>query len=122
VSNKLAFEAPHPGVYPNGSKALPRKEFSVLVFVGEEPKDVEDRIPRAVVSELRGACPPRRGHPGAEAFRYPHGDGWASVTWQQVDDRVRQISAGLISLGIAPRIGSRWHRRCDTNGSSSTSP
>jgi long-subunit acyl-CoA synthetase (AMP-forming) len=60
--------------------------------------------------------------PEAEAFRYPHGDGWASVTTQQVDDRVRQISAGLISLGIAPRIGSRWHRRCDTNGSSSTSP
>ncbi|HZE15570.1 MAG TPA: AMP-binding protein, partial [Mycobacterium sp.] len=40
--------------------------------------------------------------PHAEAFRYPHGDGWESVTWQQVDDRVRLIAAGLISLGIAP--------------------
>jgi len=40
--------------------------------------------------------------PQAEAFRYPHGDGWESVTWQQVDDRVRLIAAGLISVGIAP--------------------
>ena len=40
--------------------------------------------------------------PQAEAFRYPHDDGWSSVTWQQVDDRVRLIAAGLIALGIAP--------------------
>ena len=40
--------------------------------------------------------------PQAEAFRYPHGDGWESVTWQQVADRVRPIAAGLIGLGIAP--------------------
>ncbi|HUO39226.1 MAG TPA: AMP-binding protein, partial [Mycobacterium sp.] len=40
--------------------------------------------------------------PQAEAFRYPRGDGWESVSWQQVDDRVRLIAAGLISLGIAP--------------------
>jgi long-chain acyl-CoA synthetase len=40
--------------------------------------------------------------PHAEAFRYPHDDGWESVTWQRVGDRVRLIAAGLISLGIAP--------------------
>ncbi|MCB0930325.1 MAG: long-chain fatty acid--CoA ligase [Mycobacterium sp.] len=40
--------------------------------------------------------------PGREAFRYPRGDRWESVTWQQVDDRVRTIAAGLISLGVAP--------------------
>ena len=40
--------------------------------------------------------------PQAEAFRYPHDDGWESVTWQQVNDRVRLLAAGLISLGIAP--------------------
>jgi long-chain acyl-CoA synthetase len=40
--------------------------------------------------------------PQAEAFRYPRGDGWESVTWQQVNDRVQRIAAGLISLGIAP--------------------
>ena len=40
--------------------------------------------------------------PHAEAFRYPHDEGWESVTWQRVGDRVRLIAAGLISLGIAP--------------------
>lgn len=40
--------------------------------------------------------------PGAEAFRYPDGGGWPSVTWQQVGDRVRRIAAGLIALGVAP--------------------
>jgi long-chain acyl-CoA synthetase len=38
----------------------------------------------------------------SEAFRYPHDDGWESVTWQQVGERVRHIAAGLIALGIAP--------------------
>ncbi|KAA1249850.1 long-chain fatty acid--CoA ligase [Mycobacterium simiae] len=39
--------------------------------------------------------------PHAEAFRYPHGDGWESVTWEQVGERVNHLAAGLISLGIA---------------------
>ena len=41
--------------------------------------------------------------PQAEAFRYRDGDGWASVTWRQVGDRVRLLAAGLIALGIAPQ-------------------
>ncbi|HUO36650.1 MAG TPA: long-chain fatty acid--CoA ligase [Mycobacterium sp.] len=40
--------------------------------------------------------------PHAEAFRYPRGEGWERVSWQQVADRVRPIAAGLIGLGIAP--------------------
>ena len=32
--------------------------------------------------------------PHAEAFRYPHDDGWESVTWHQVGERVRHIAAG----------------------------
>jgi long-chain acyl-CoA synthetase len=39
--------------------------------------------------------------PHAEAFRYPQEDGWESATWQQVGERVCNIAAGLISLGIA---------------------
>lgn len=38
--------------------------------------------------------------PNAEAFRYPDQDGWISVTWRQVGERVEAIAAGLISLGI----------------------
>jgi long-chain acyl-CoA synthetase len=40
--------------------------------------------------------------PNAEAFRYPENDGWTSVTWAQVGERVELIAAGLISLGINP--------------------
>ena len=40
--------------------------------------------------------------PNTEAFRYPKGGGWESVTWRQVGDRVDSIAAGLISLGINP--------------------
>src|SRR4051794_11549127 len=40
--------------------------------------------------------------PTSEAFRYPDNDGWTSVTWQQVGDRVELIAAGLVSLGINP--------------------
>jgi long-chain acyl-CoA synthetase len=39
--------------------------------------------------------------PHTEAFRYPQDHSWESVTWQQVGDRVHQIAAGLLSLGIA---------------------
>ena len=38
--------------------------------------------------------------PDKEAFRYPQGDEWASITWRQTGDRVRDIAAGLLSLGI----------------------
>jgi len=38
--------------------------------------------------------------PAAEAFRFPQDAAWASVTWAQMDARVRQLSAGLVALGI----------------------
>ena len=41
--------------------------------------------------------------PHTEAFRYPQEHSWESVTWQQVGERVHQIAAGLIALGIAPQ-------------------
>jgi long-chain acyl-CoA synthetase len=38
--------------------------------------------------------------PEAEAFRFPQGTAWESVSWAEVDDRVRTIAAGLVALGI----------------------
>lgn len=38
--------------------------------------------------------------PSAEAYRYPAGDGWESVTWQQASDLVSRLAAGLLSLGL----------------------
>ena len=45
--------------------------------------------------------------PDAEAYRFPRGDQWESVTWQEAGDRVRNLAAGLLSLGIEPeqRVG-----------------
>jgi len=45
--------------------------------------------------------------PDREAYRYPVGDAWESVTWRQTGDRVQRIAAGLMSLGIEPeqRVG-----------------
>src|SRR4051812_40385601 len=44
---------------------------------------------------------------GAEAYRYPVGDGWRSVTWKEAGDRVVRLAAGLLGLGIEPeqRVG-----------------
>lgn len=38
--------------------------------------------------------------PGTEAYRYPDGSGWSSLTWQQTLDRVRALSLGLHALGV----------------------
>jgi long-chain acyl-CoA synthetase len=42
-----------------------------------------------------------------EAFRFPRGDAWESVTWDQAGERVRRLAAGLLSLGLEPeqRVG-----------------
>ena len=46
-------------------------------------------------------------NPGNEAFRYPVGEAWTSVTWKEAGDRVTSLAAGLLSLGIQPeqRVG-----------------
>ncbi|MDQ1103438.1 AMP-dependent synthetase/ligase [Nocardioides zeae] len=35
-----------------------------------------------------------------EAYRYPVGDTWASVTWREAGERVNRLAAGLLALGI----------------------
>ncbi|HET9626743.1 MAG TPA: long-chain fatty acid--CoA ligase [Kofleriaceae bacterium] len=44
----------------------------------------------------------RRVHdtPDREAYRYPVGEQWRSMTWRQAGERVRAIAAGLLSLGL----------------------
>jgi long-chain acyl-CoA synthetase len=38
--------------------------------------------------------------PDAEAYRFPRGESWESVTWQQTGDEVSRLAAGLLALGI----------------------
>ena len=40
--------------------------------------------------------------PHAEAFRYPVGAGWASLSWGQTGERVDRLAAGLLALGLQP--------------------
>ncbi|HEX7836739.1 MAG TPA: long-chain fatty acid--CoA ligase [Kofleriaceae bacterium] len=44
----------------------------------------------------------RRVHdtPDREAYRYPVGEQWRSMTWRQSGERIRAIAAGLLSLGL----------------------
>ncbi len=45
--------------------------------------------------------------PRGEAFRYPEGDDWVSVTWAETGERVSRLAAGLLALGLEPeqRVG-----------------
>ncbi|GAB2748177.1 AMP-dependent synthetase/ligase [Nocardioides pakistanensis] len=45
--------------------------------------------------------------PNREAYRFPKGDKWESVTWKETGDKVTRLAAGLVSLGIEPeqRVG-----------------
>ena len=38
--------------------------------------------------------------PDREAYRYPVGEAWRSMTWRQTHERVKAIAAGLLSLGL----------------------
>jgi long-chain acyl-CoA synthetase len=37
-----------------------------------------------------------------EAFRYPVGEHWESVTWREAGEKVSRLAAGLVALGIEP--------------------
>lgn len=45
--------------------------------------------------------------PDSEAYRFPVGEAWESVTWRQTGELVSRLAAGLLSLGIEPeqRVG-----------------
>jgi long-chain acyl-CoA synthetase len=58
---------------------------------------IEDRAPSVAQMLVNRVA----ATPQAEAFRYPQDHSWAGVTWEQVGERVSNLAAGLISLGIA---------------------
>ena len=50
--------------------------------------------------------------PDAEAYRVPSDDGWVSLSWREVGDRVRGLALGLAKLGSGP--GTRVSILCST--------
>jgi long-chain acyl-CoA synthetase len=45
--------------------------------------------------------------PRNEAFRFPEGESWTSVTWAEAGEQVSRFAAGLLALGLEPeqRVG-----------------
>ena len=50
-----------------------------------------------------------------EAYRFPRGETWESVTWRQAGDTVERLAAGLLSLGVQPEPVSYTHLTLPTN-------
>ncbi len=71
-----------------------------------------DRLPQNVAVLFWDRVAESQDH---EAFRYPRGEAWESVTWKQTGDRVRSLAAGLLSLGLESeqRVGIASSTRYD---------
>ncbi|HYG94511.1 MAG TPA: long-chain fatty acid--CoA ligase [Nocardioides sp.] len=63
-----------------------------------------DHLPQNVAMQFLDRVEASGDH---EAFRFPRGEAWESVTWRQAGDRVRRLAAGLLALGLEPeqRVG-----------------
>src|SRR5215468_3686087 len=64
------------------------------------PSPVPERLTRKTTSLPELLVRRVRDTPDREAYRYPVGDQWRSMTWRQSGERVRAIAAGLLSLGL----------------------
>ncbi len=56
-----------------------------------------ERMPANVAAQFLARVEASGDH---EAFRFPQGDAWESVSWRQAGDRVRRLAAGLLALGL----------------------
>jgi long-chain acyl-CoA synthetase len=60
-----------------------------IAFVDNRPANVAVQFRERVSSSAN-----------REAFRYPKGESWESVTWGETGDRVTRLAAGLMALGV----------------------
>src|SRR6476620_8400413 len=63
-----------------------------------------DRLPANVAVQFLERV---KKSPHAEAFRFPVGETWESVTWHEAGAEVSRYAAGLLALGVQPeqRVG-----------------
>src|SRR5437764_2983350 len=59
-----------------------------------------ERLVRKTTSIAQLLAKRVRDTPDREAYRYPLGEQWRSMTWRQTGERVKAIAAGLLSLGL----------------------
>lgn len=81
----------------------PSNESGSRMPINHDTTFVEN-LPRNVAVQFHDRVAKSSAH---EAYRYPKGDGWESITWKQTGERVDAIAAGLLSLGLEPeqRVG-----------------
>ena len=68
----------------------------------ETTPHVHDPLPGQATSVPRMLLDRVAATPDIEAFRFPVGDRWESVTWADAGEVVRTLAAGLLALGIRP--------------------
>jgi long-chain acyl-CoA synthetase len=73
------------------------------VAVVKDLSSIENR-PMTVGEQFRGRVEQSGDR---EAYRYPIGEQWESVSWREVGDRVTRLAAGLVALGVdaGERVG-----------------
>src|ERR1043165_7116504 len=76
------------------------------------PPAPPDRLTRKTTSLAELLARRVRDTPDREAYRYPVGEQWRSMTWRQSGERVRAIAAGRLSL--RPRREGRVGILCNT--------
>ncbi|MBB6629325.1 long-chain fatty acid--CoA ligase [Nocardioides sp. KIGAM211] len=74
-----------------------------VMAVNTDTSFLENLAPNVAVQFLDRVA----SSPNSEAYRYPKGSDWESVTWAQTGEMVERLAAGLLSLGIEPeqRVG-----------------
>jgi long-chain acyl-CoA synthetase len=79
------------------------------------PPSAPERLTRKTTSLAELLARRVRDTPDREAYRYPVGDQWRSMTWRQSGERIRAIAAGLLSLGLdrEERVGILCNTRVD---------
>jgi long-chain acyl-CoA synthetase len=83
--------------------SAPSAQTAVPTAPSVDPGFVDRLTPNVAVLFLdRVAAAPDR-----EAFRFPRGDAWESVTWREAGEVVERLAAGLLSLGLGTeeRVG-----------------
>lgn len=68
----------------------------------ETTADLLARLPGQAVSVPRMFLDRVAATPAAEAYRFPVGPHWESVSWRETGEIVRTLAAGLLALGIRP--------------------
>jgi long-chain acyl-CoA synthetase len=67
-------------------------DVTETTLLAARPASVGDVLSRRVAAS-----------PSKEAFRYVEDDRWVSLSWSQTKDKVFQVAAGLLALGIGPQ-------------------